>query len=428
MPRGGICAKRGTALLPTPPTAFTSPGVVVLFQSSRAGLNAGLTRHLVDFIAGTEATLDVAIYDLRHPEILSALAGLTKRQVRLRVAYDGGSERTGGLGSDPKSSGTREALAAAGLLPYATAVHEQGRHLMHDKFLVRDGKSVWVGSANFTVGGLELQDNNCLILNSSALAARYTTTLEDLLQPHHRHVQQADEPSTIDIGGVPFRAYFEPAEGEGIEQAIVSALKGARRVRIAAFLMSDPGILGALLPFSQDLHADIQGVYDPNGMQDVLRYSHQDKSLFWFVHDPRFVAAPSHGFAPGREQDFMHNKVMVIDDHLVFTGSYNYSENAEENDETVLAVDGGAIASAYTGYISTLIAAYKSPAKVASGAEPGEGGRHRSSTLSSEIAVRKASVSRTPQLDRAIRTVTWLLVAGLVILAIVIILALHGNG
>jgi phosphatidylserine/phosphatidylglycerophosphate/cardiolipin synthase-like enzyme len=300
---------------------------------------------------------------------------------------------------------------------------------MHDKFLVRDGKSVWVGSANFTVGGLELQDNNCLILSSSALAARYTATLEDLLQPHHRHVQQADAPPAIDIGGIPFRAYFEPAEGEGIEQAIVSALKAARRVRIAAFLMSDPGILEALLPFSQDMHADIQGVYDPHGMQDVLRYSHLDKSLFWFVHDPRFVAAPSHGFAPGREQDFMHNKVLVIDDHLVFTGSYNYSENAEANDETVLAVDGGAIASAYTSYISTLIAAYKSPAVGASGAaEAGEGSRHRSPSSSSEIAVQKASGPRTPQLDLAIRTVTWLLVAGSVVLAILIILALHGNG
>lgn len=399
-----------------------------MFQSSRAGLDAGLTRHLVDFIAGTEATLDVAIYDLRHPHILSALADLTKRHVRLRLAYDGGNERTGGLGSDPKSSGTQEALAAAGLLPFATAVHEHGRHLMHDKFLVRDGKSVWVGSANFTVGGLELQDNNCLILNSSSMAARYTATLEELLQPQHRHVHQAGDPSPVDIGSIPFRVYFEPAEGEGIDQSIVSALKGARRVRIAAFLMSDPNILEALLPFSEDKHADIQGVYDPHGMQDVLRYSHQDRRLFWFVQDPRFVAAPSHGFSPGREQDFMHNKVVVIDDHLVFTGSYNYSENAEENDETVLAVDSGALASAYTNYISTLIAAYKSPAKVVSGAEGAAPGHYRSSTGSLEVAVQKASSSRTPQLDLAIRTITWLLVATLVALVIVIILALHANG
>ncbi len=149
----------------TSTTTYTSSGVEILFQSSRAGLDAGLTKHLIDFIAGTESTLDIAIYDLRHPAVLEALAGAVKRNIHLRLAYDGGEARAGGLDGDPKSGGTKEALAAAGLLRYATAMHEQGRHLMHDKFMVRDGKSIWVGSANFTVGGLELQDNTCLTIS-----------------------------------------------------------------------------------------------------------------------------------------------------------------------------------------------------------------------------------------------------------------------
>jgi phosphatidylserine/phosphatidylglycerophosphate/cardiolipin synthase-like enzyme len=124
----------------------------------------------------------------------------------------------------------------------------------------------------------------------------------------------------------------------------------------------------------------------------------------------------------------MHNKVIVIDDHLVFTGSYNFSENAEENDETVLVVDSGAIASAYTNYIATLIATYKPAAKAASGAQSAEVSRHRSPASGSEVAVQKVSGSRTVQLDRAIRTVTWLLLIGLAVLLIVIILALHANG
>ncbi|MGO8950611.1 MAG: phospholipase D-like domain-containing protein [Ktedonobacterales bacterium] len=406
---------------PTSPSTYSTPGVEILFQSSRAGLNAQLVKHLVDFIGGTENSLDVAIYDLRHPLVLAALAALTKRNVRLRLAYDGGEERTGGLGGDPKSGGTGEALAAAGLLPFATAVHEQGRHLMHDKFLVRDGKSLWVGSANFTVGGLELQDNNCLAIASSPLAACYTTVMEELLQPHHRHTHQSGTPPTIEVGGTPLRPYFEPADGDGIELAIATALKGARRVRIAAFLMSNPDILEALLPFADSPRADIQGVYDPHGMQDVLHYSRQNPRVFWFLHDPRFVAAPSHGFVPGREQDFMHNKIFVIDDHLVFTGSYNFSENAEENDETVLQVDSPGIATAYINYIETLIDTYKTSAKAAAVSVSTGAHRHPSSESSSAPAVRKASRSGTPQLDQAIRAIIWLLSIGLVILAVLVI-------
>jgi len=72
----------------------------------------------------------------------------------------------------------------------------------------------------------------------------------------------------------------------------------------------------------------------------------------------RFVAAPSHAFNPHREQDFMHNKVLIIDDHLVITGSYNFSENAESNDENLLVIDSPDAAEAYAAYFGALYAAY----------------------------------------------------------------------
>jgi phosphatidylserine/phosphatidylglycerophosphate/cardiolipin synthase-like enzyme len=429
---------------PTPAT-FTTSGVEIFFQSARAGLNAELSSRLTSFIDGTEHSLDVAIYDLRHPAILEALARQPRRGVRLRLAYDGGSERTGGLGADPKPGGTEEALAAAGLLPYATAVHEKGRHLMHDKFLVRDGKTVWMGSANFTLGGLELQDNNCLTLASTRLAASYVSTLEELIQPEHQHAHESGTVPTVEVGTTPMRPYFEPADGDGIGHAIASALQGARRIRIAAFLLSDPGILAALLPFASDPHVDIAGVYDPNGMDDVLRYSHQDPHSFWFLHDPRFVAAPSHGYSAGHEQDFMHNKVFVIDDRLVFTGSYNFSANARENDEAVLAMDSTDIAGAYTHYIDTLIATYKANKVGHSSSHASEESlvSHESSVRASHPVGRtsrgersrdkvatpgqQASVSRTPQLDRAISVVIALLVVVLIIAILLAVLALRSG-
>jgi phosphatidylserine/phosphatidylglycerophosphate/cardiolipin synthase-like enzyme len=423
------------------PATFTTSGVEILFQSARAGLNAELASRLVNFIDATEHSLDVAIYDLRHPAILEALARQPRRGVRLRLAYDGGSERTGGLGEDPKPGGTEEALAAAGLLPYATAVHEKGRHLMHDKFVVRDGKTVWMGSANFTIGGLELQDNNCITLASTRLAASYVSILEELLQPEHRHTHEPSTGPSVEVGSISVQPYFEPADGDGIGRAIASALQGARRIRIAAFLLSDPGILAALLPFASDPHFDIAGVYDPNGMEDVLRYSHQDPHSFWFLHDPRFVAAPSHGYSAGHEQDFMHNKVFVIDDRMVFTGSYNFSSNARENDEAVLAMDSAAIAGAYSHYIDTLIGTYKANKGGQRSShethETHESGRRASSsvgrTSQTESAGDKlatsaqAAATRTPQLDRAISVVIALLVVVLIIAIILAVLALRAS-
>ena len=341
------------------PATFAANGLTAYFQSKRAGMNAQLAVHLAEFIAGAQQSLDCAIYDLRHPAILQALIQIAQRGVRLRIAFDGGKEHSGGLSGDPKPDGTAQAIIAAGLGSHATAVHERGRHLMHDKFLVRDGRAVWTGSANFTAGGMELQDNNCLALESPQLAAAYEAVFAGLLTGETK--QSPPEGQMATVGGVSLTPFFAPAAGEGIEHTLIPALQQAKRVRVLAFLISDPGVLDALARYANDPQGDIRGVYDPNGMRDVLRYTQQAPSNFWFTKDPRFVAAPTHAFSPAHEQDFMHNKVIVLDDRLVFTGSYNFSENAEANDENLLMIDSPAVAAAYTAYFDTLWEAYSRP-------------------------------------------------------------------
>jgi phosphatidylserine/phosphatidylglycerophosphate/cardiolipin synthase-like enzyme len=359
---------------PTGEPIITLEGVTAYFQSRRAGLDAQLVGRLVAFLDAASESLDCAIYDLRHPLVLAALQRAVARKVRLRIAYDASKERAGGMSADPKASGTQAALAAAGLSAYATPVHEHGRHLMHDKFVLRDRRDVWVGSANFTVGGLELQDNTCLTISSSDLVGRFAATFAELAQPHHQHEQQksqtllAASENGVSVGSTAITPLFAPAAGEAIEQqlagALTEAIQGRKRIRLLAFLLSDPGLLQALAPLALQPDFDIRGVYDPNGMQDVLRYTKLDRSLFWFLQDQRFAAAPSHAFSAKREQDFMHNKTLIVGDDLIYTGSYNFSENAEANDEVSLKIVSAPLAAAYTDYSDTLFAAYEQNARL----------------------------------------------------------------
>ena len=67
----------------------------------------------------------------------------------------------------------------------------------------------------------------------------------------------------------------------------------------------------------------------------------------------------SHAFSKKDQNDFMHNKVMVIDNKTVVTGSYNFSENAEKNDENLVIIESPLIAAAYTRYFDALFRQYK---------------------------------------------------------------------
>jgi phospholipase D len=55
----------------------------------------------------------------------------------------------------------------------------------------------------------------------------------------------------------------------------------------------------------------------------------------------------------------MHNKVLVVDQQIVVTGSYNFSKNATRNAENIITLYDEAIAYEYKQYIERLISKYR---------------------------------------------------------------------
>src|SRR5438270_9402792 len=115
----------------TTTSTFSTTGISFYFQSKRANVDGRATDHLVQFIQGAKHSLDVAIYDMKNPDVLKALKKMSSK-VRLHIAYDGGTGSMVGGGSttvDPKV-GTGKAIIDAGLKAFAHPVMEKRRHLM----------------------------------------------------------------------------------------------------------------------------------------------------------------------------------------------------------------------------------------------------------------------------------------------------------
>ena len=338
---------------------FSENGISFFLQSNRANWGANLRSELIKFISQTKRTLDCAIYDFHDIDAANALKKIyIQNGIKLRMAYNKNQERVRKDGSaDPQSGQTKRVLTETGLIDVSTEVDEGG-YLMHDKFLIRDGASIWTGSANFSPGAFDLQDNNCISVNSAELATIYKKVFNDLLIPDHRHLhEEGHHPSppsqTVNIGNMSITPYFSPSSKEGIEEAIISELEGAKRVRILSMVISDQGILDALAKF-QNSTFDIRGVYDSSEMDMVMSVTNKDPSLYWFMKDKRFVAAKSHPYGTQPESDFMHNKVIVINEDTVITGSYNLSEKAESNDENLLIIKSPDVAKVYSKYVDDI--------------------------------------------------------------------------
>jgi phosphatidylserine/phosphatidylglycerophosphate/cardiolipin synthase-like enzyme len=76
------------------------------------------------------------------------------------------------------------------------------------------------------------------------------------------------------------------------------------------------------------------------------------------IASAHLVGKKSTPYTPTGRHDFMHDKVLVIDD-TVITGSYNFSRSAQFNAENILFIDSAPLAERYSRYIDHVIAKYR---------------------------------------------------------------------
>jgi phosphatidylserine/phosphatidylglycerophosphate/cardiolipin synthase-like enzyme len=113
---------------------------------------------LVSWINVSEKTLDAAIYGLTDVTIAQALIEAHARGVTVRVVHD----KTQAAGRRDVS----ELLIEAGIPVHIQRGSRGG--ILHDKFLIIDGKYVVTGSFNWTNNAVMKNDENFVVLDDQA--------------------------------------------------------------------------------------------------------------------------------------------------------------------------------------------------------------------------------------------------------------------
>ena len=322
-------------------------------------------RALAEFVSQAQSSLDIAIYDVRLPDpnvdlVRDALTSAAGRGVAIRLAYN--------LDTDervPVPPPARTRVDVVESLPFPTVGIPGEPDLMHHKYVVRDGASVWTGSTNWTADSWTREENVILVVDSPELAARYTTDFEELWTK--REVEKAGRVDTgeLTVAGAAVRPWFCPGRGERLAHRIAKAIGSARRrVRIASPVISSGPILGTLAEVASDGKVDVAGVVDRTQVLEVVRQWHQNGNSLWKEPLLRtsLTRAPFSGknstpYAPGSVHDYMHAKVTVADD-TVFLGSFNLSHSGERNAENVLEIRDAALAERLATFVDEVRSRY----------------------------------------------------------------------
>jgi phosphatidylserine/phosphatidylglycerophosphate/cardiolipin synthase-like enzyme len=328
---------------------------------------------LTGFIRAAKQSLDIAVYDMRfndalRAQLVAALAERAKAGVQIRFCFDGDkpAQPNVAAGQDPAPAGTSAFVQSLGY-PWRRIA---GMKLMHSKFIVRDRESVWTGSLNFTGDAFTLMENNVVTIDSAPLAAYYAADFEQLWEKENFentgkiHAEPvaltfADQPATA-------RVMFSPGCGLEIDTEIARRVRAAqRRVRICSLLINSGTLIGELLNLLRAGRIQVDGVYDRTQMAEVYTQWQEVPSNHWKIPALQEIVARAHlagknstPYSPTSRHDFMHNKVLVVDD-TVITGSYNFSRSAQFNAENILFIESVPLAETYSRYIDHLIEKYR---------------------------------------------------------------------
>jgi phosphatidylserine/phosphatidylglycerophosphate/cardiolipin synthase-like enzyme len=342
------------------------PHVIVVRTLTDGGQGPlDVAREVADFVGAAERSLDFAHYDFHlSPEpakvVATAIRAAAERGVAVRFVYNLDHRNPIPVPPPPEPDGLL--IESLGVPVRAIAGVPD---LMHHKFVVRDGTSVWTGSMNWTDESWSRQENVVALADSPELAGRFTEDFEQLWRTGNVEQSGFVDTTPVPVGPYQMRTWFTPGHGEGLSARIGKAIaKARRRVRIASPVITAAPILAALAEVISERRVDVAGCVDRPQIGGVIYQWGENGNIAWKlpllerVLAAPFSAKPSTPWEEtGSLHDFMHAKVTVADD-TVFLGSFNLSRSGELNAENVLEVTDPELAEQLAGFVDEVRALY----------------------------------------------------------------------
>jgi len=319
-----------------------------------------IARLVTEFVDGAERSLDLAHYDFALGDenarpVGGAVRRAAERGVRMRFAYNVDHANPIPVPPPPEPD-----VLLIATLPVESKAIAGVPDLMHHKYLVRDGRSVWTGSLNWTDDSWSRQENVVAVVHDEALATAFTLDFEQLWTTGDVARSGFVDPRWSDG----LRAWFTPGRGEELSARIAKRIRLARqRVRICSPVITTGPVLGTLAQVVADRSVDVAGCVDATQVRDVIRQWRLNGNAAWKVPllqqvlAGRFTGKESTPYGGGSVHDFMHAKVTVCDE-TVFVGSFNLSRSGEKNAENVLEIEDAAIADRLAAFVDEVRVRY----------------------------------------------------------------------
>ena len=331
------------------PAGNSPPGWITVYftdPNPPDNLGHGIDQYVQTAIVGAGKTIDATSFDLNLPGLVNALANASQRGVKVRVVYDG---LNGNNTLDNAATANQPFDAILALKKAGVGLVDGGRTsgLMHDKMIIVDGQTLFVGSWNLSYSDTYRNNNNLLKITDPGLIANYQAKFNEMFVERRfgadAHARMPNPALVID--GVRVENYMAPEDA--VMAKLVAYVQGAQKsVHFMIFTFTHDSLAQAMIERFR-AKIDVQGVIEDNN-------AGQGSLVDLFCAG---VPVKTDG-----NRYVLHHKVIIIDSETVITGSFNFTWSADtENDENVLVIHDRALAALYEAEYQKMYRAGQTP-------------------------------------------------------------------
>lgn len=265
-------------------------------------LRDDLTLAYTDAISKANESVTLIIYTLTETQIFNALKAKSEEGCSVKVICDAKTSM------DVEKRLGRKVKVLKRFTP----------GLMHQKILIVDGHTTWIGSANMTQGSLRHYGNLVTAIHSKAIATlalakanSFTPDDRMMLLPHH----------TFSVANQKVELSFLPDDTFAVER-LKSLLQSAKKtVRIAMFTFTHLGLAQEIIK-TKKRGVKVEVVVDSNNAIGC------GAKVFDLLERNGVSIKRSRGNV------LMHHKFMYLDEHTLVNGSANWTISAfDKNDD-----------------------------------------------------------------------------------------------
>jgi len=283
---------------------------------------------LLTLLANANETIDAALYAVDRVSVRDGLIAAHNRGVRVRVVCDDGTY------SDKRYHPHFQALEEAGIW----LIPDGKPGLMHNKFIIVDGRWVWTGSTNMTDTDFTYNHNLSVLIDSPHLALTYQAEFLEMFDGQRFGKEKEDNTThRFHFADQEVESYFSPTD-QPDEALLATIAEAEESIRFAIFSFTSRELAEALLARHR-AGVSVAGIFD-----QLMAGSSYSQGGWLCAAD-----------VPTKIEDFgglLHHKMMVIDPHgddpRVVLGSFNWTGSAaHSNDENLLIIHSRSLAQAF---------------------------------------------------------------------------------